>query len=58
MAPDKKNFSSRINLSGNLIELPAHLSFRWENGEIVEEVHLFDPTLMKAELELFASSQE
>ncbi|MBT7573535.1 MAG: hypothetical protein HN629_03975, partial [Flavobacteriaceae bacterium] len=44
--------------SGNLIELPAHLSFRWENGEIVEEVHLFDPTLMKAELELFASSQE
>ena len=44
--------------SGNLIELPANLSFRWENGEIVEEVHLFDPTLMKAELELFASSQE
>ena len=44
--------------SGNLIEVPAHLSFRWENGEIVEEVHLFDPALMKEELELFASSQQ
>ena len=44
--------------SGNLIELPVHISFRWENGEIVEESHLFDPSLMKAELELFATSQE
>ncbi len=44
--------------SGNLVELPGHISFRWENGEIVEEVHLFDPTLMRAELELFANSQE
>ena len=25
--------------SGNLIEFPAHISFRWENGEIVEEKH-------------------
>ena len=38
--------------SGKLIELPANLNFRWENGEIVEEVHLFDPTLMNKELAL------
>ncbi|MDB9793677.1 hypothetical protein OAB81_02290 [Flavobacteriaceae bacterium] len=38
--------------SGNLIEFPVHISFRWENGEIVEEVHLFDPTLMNQELAL------
>jgi len=43
--------------SGNLIEIPVHISFRWDNGEIVEEVHLFDPTLMQSELELFASTQ-
>tara|TARA_B100001059_G_scaffold168502_1_gene168288 strand:+ start:613 stop:1125 length:513 start_codon:yes stop_codon:yes gene_type:complete len=42
--------------SGNLIEIPVHISFRWENDEIVEESHLFDPSLMVAELELFASS--
>tara|TARA_B100001094_G_C18121531_1_gene767142 strand:+ start:810 stop:1337 length:528 start_codon:yes stop_codon:yes gene_type:complete len=38
--------------SGKLIELPANLNFRWENGEIVEEIHLFDPTLMNQELAL------
>jgi hypothetical protein len=38
--------------SGKLIELPANLSFRWENGEIVEEVHLFDPALMIEEIAL------
>ena len=43
--------------SGNLIEIPVHISFRWDNEEIVEEVHLFDPTLMQSELELFASMQ-
>ncbi len=51
-------WSATGKTSGNLIEVPAHLSFRWENGEIVEEVHLFDPALMKEELELFASSQQ
>ena len=38
--------------SGKLIELPANLNFRWENGEIVEEVHLFDPALMIQEIAL------
>jgi len=38
--------------SGKLIEIPANLSFRWENGEIVEEVHLFDPALMIEEIAL------
>lgn len=43
--------------SGQTVEIPAHLSFRWENGEIVEEVHLFDPTLMVEELVLAATAE-
>jgi hypothetical protein len=50
-------WSATGKTSGNLIEIPVHISFRWDNGEIVEEVHLFDPTLMQSELELFASTQ-
>ena len=50
-------WSATGKTSGNLIEIPVHISFRWDNGEIVEEVHLFDPTLMQSELELFASMQ-
>ena len=50
-------WSATGKTSGNLIEIPVHISFRWDNEEIVEEVHLFDPTLMQSELELFASTQ-
>ena len=50
-------WSATGKTSGNLIEIPVHISFRWDNREIVEEVHLFDPTLMQSELELFASTQ-
>ena len=44
--------------TGNTVEIPVHISFRWEGGEIVEEVHLFNPTLMEEELEAFNASSD
>ena len=52
------NWSATGIASGNSIELPAHISFQWENGKIVREWHNFDPTAMMAEIELATSQSE
>ena len=52
------NWSATGIASGNSIELPAHISFQWENDKIVREWHNFDPTAMMAEIELATSQSE
>ena len=53
------NWNATSKLTGNTINLPAHIGFKWgEDGKIIEEYHNYDTTEMIAGIEEAQAASE